>query len=519
MSPPSQTAMAPTCTVVTSTASTGHGPAIGWPTAAVLPTSPSASTPAATRTPRDGGAAAAPGGQQHRPELGDQQQAHEPSPAHLGGGGGREQGRVEGRAEPRAGRVRALQQQAGRRTTAPATRPRPSTAGASSDCPTRRASRPPPAPGCRPRAPARRSRASARPAAGRRPTGSTSPSPADAPAGHQFAVADDEGERARHRMRVGGDHPVGDQVAGVGEVAAQRDGEHRRRPPRRRRCRPGRRRRSPPGRSPAPRETPSLNSRVTASGAVSSRAPSPGVGRDERGVRGRRPGETHAGQEQAGQEGEQQAAAPHAATRAPTAAADRLRRARHARVATSAVPAISIRCAAARSRCTWPAPRSARVTGTRTATKDARNGQRTGGQARRRRDGEEGDGHAQVPGARSRGPGGTARSSQPPRPPAPARRAPPARPRRRAGPRAGWSPRAGRGPRRPRRAARAGGPTGRRRSGRAPAARGPAGPAGSPGRPSRAQTVHAAHPARCSSSRATGIPRGSPSSRAEIASR
>ena len=45
------------------------------------------------------------------------------------------------------------------------------------------------------------------------------------PGGHEGAVADDEGVGPGDRVRVGGDDPVGDQVAVVGEPGAQRDGE------------------------------------------------------------------------------------------------------------------------------------------------------------------------------------------------------------------------------------------------------------------------------------------------------
>ena len=60
-SPPSQTAIAATCTTVTATARPGHGPATGWPVAAVLPTSPAAKSPHRDAGRRRGYPAARPG--------------------------------------------------------------------------------------------------------------------------------------------------------------------------------------------------------------------------------------------------------------------------------------------------------------------------------------------------------------------------------------------------------------------------------------------------------------------------
>ena len=263
-------------------------------------------------------------------------------------------------------------------------------------------------------------------------------------------------------------------------------------------------------------------------GAVSSRAPSPGSVDTRSACAAAGPAMTTPASSQPASSSSRTARrrGRHAATRwrprrsaRPDAGLRRRRRPARPPSPPGPRPPSSSRWASARSACTCPAPRSARVTGTSSAAKESRKGSAPAASRGRRRHGEERRGHGEVPGAglvghvRRRAHRGGAGDQHRPgdaglrdadgeqrqpqrRRPAAALRAAAATPGSSRGSAA-------------RTAAVRSGTCGRRRQPRPAGDQGGlVGPAGAGG-----------HAARWRPARAAGIPRGSPSSRAEIASR
>src|SRR3954451_14842764 len=129
VSPPSHTAIAATCTVVTVTASPGHGPATGWPIAAAATTSPTANMAGAASWGSSGGAgwpqgrrrgalgrrALPPGRPQRRRQPRGQDGSRQDGPAGLRTQRRRQQGGIEQRPQPGTRGVRALHQEAQQR--------------------------------------------------------------------------------------------------------------------------------------------------------------------------------------------------------------------------------------------------------------------------------------------------------------------------------------------------------------------------------------------------------------------
>ena len=125
-SPPIHTAIAATWTTVTVTARPGHGPATGCPTAAVLPTSPSATSAGGDQPAGVTAARRAPRRAQHQqraPRRGRRGRAA-PEPC-LRPQGRRQQRGVEHRPDPGARGVRALEQEVAAAPAATAAAPRP----------------------------------------------------------------------------------------------------------------------------------------------------------------------------------------------------------------------------------------------------------------------------------------------------------------------------------------------------------------------------------------------------------
>ena len=447
---------------MTATASHGQGPATGWPIAAVLTTSPAASAPPATTRPVDGGVPAAPDRQQQRGQGEGQHDPDQQRPARPRGG----RRAAAGRVEQRTGAAR-------RRRTAPGTGSCPTAPTATATAPQvaiRRsrpddqppASRPARAPAPRRRGRGRRTRSSEQRqgdgddrvgvVAGARGRG-----------GHEFAVPHHERVGAGDGVRVGRDDPVGDQVAVVGQAAAQRDGED----------------------AAVDRRRPRVD--ALAAGAEDPRVagaerdalaelegdrrrhllhpgPLPRIGGDQRRVRRRRSGRDDAGEEPAGEQGERGSsrAAPHAATRRPAhRRAGRRRRPRQATVATRTRPDEEQEVDGGAIGVHVPGRQVAQGHRDQERGERAQEGQRPGGQPRGGRDGEERGGDPEAPraGLVRHVHGRAHRRLRRTR--APARPVPPAPRPRRAAPAAARCRPAGPGRRRPRPGAHGAGPPAR----------------------------------------------------------